>query len=224
MKEIPLRALAFMFLLMLMIYGQGLRISEHVLTAYMPNSFDLSNYDNCFWTIIISMGTVGYGDYYPRTFFGRGIVFMASLSGVIMTSLLIIVLSRYLSMHNSETKAHITLERLKLREILEKSALEVLKQTALMGYHLNTDDQKLNNSFSNLKRQTRTVKTIMRKLQSIVNTEDVNEEMNRLFDILQRSLKDIYQQQLEVKNLLSCLYHQERDNLRTIRFSFSKHI
>jgi hypothetical protein len=48
--------------------------------------------------IIITMGTLGYGDYFPKTYPGRGITFLASISGVIMTSLLIITLSRYFTM------------------------------------------------------------------------------------------------------------------------------
>lgn len=85
---------------MILIYGQGLRISEHDLIKHFPSGFDLSNYSNCFWAIIITMGTVGYGDYFPRTYPGRAIIFLASISGVIMTSLLIITLSDYLSMNN----------------------------------------------------------------------------------------------------------------------------
>lgn len=107
--------MAFFFILMVMIYGQGLRISEHSLIGHFPGSFDLSNYENCYWTIIITMGTVGYGDYFPRTYPGRSIIFLASISGIVMTSLLIITLSRYLAMDNTETKAHITNQRLKLR-------------------------------------------------------------------------------------------------------------
>ena len=138
MKEIPIRALVFLIMMMVAIYGQGLRISEHILISHFPSSFDLSRYDNCFWTIITTMGTVGYGDYFPKTYMGRGIIFIASISGVIMTSLLIIVLSRYLSMSTAERKSYITLERLKLRGILQKAAREVIKQTAIMGYHLHT--------------------------------------------------------------------------------------
>ena len=46
------------------------------------------------------MGTVGYGDYSPKTFLGRAISFSAAISGIIISSLLILTLSRYLSMSN----------------------------------------------------------------------------------------------------------------------------
>lgn len=46
------------------------------------------------------MGTVGYGEYSPKTYIGRIITFHAALSGIILSSLLILTLGRYLSMSN----------------------------------------------------------------------------------------------------------------------------
>lgn len=64
---------------------------------------------------MITMGTVGYGDYYPQTYLGRAILFLASITGIIIASLLILTLSTYLSMEMPENKAHITMQRLVLR-------------------------------------------------------------------------------------------------------------
>lgn len=79
----------------------------------------LREFGNSLWCVIITMATVGYGDYYPTTYLGRFILFLASISGIILSSLLILTLSTYLSMQISEIKSHITLQRLKLRESLE---------------------------------------------------------------------------------------------------------
>lgn len=67
---------------------------------------------------MITMGTVGYGDVVPKTYLGRAILFFASITGIIISSLLILTLSTYLSMEFSENKAHITLQRLVLRDKL----------------------------------------------------------------------------------------------------------
>ena len=58
------------------------------------------------------MPTVGYGDIYPKTKLGRVIVFIASITGVIISSLLIVSLSNYLTMQPNESKSHLTLKRL----------------------------------------------------------------------------------------------------------------
>ena len=47
------------------------------------------------------MGTIGYGDYYPKTFLGRAIIFATALTGVVLSSLLIVSLSAYLQMQAS---------------------------------------------------------------------------------------------------------------------------
>jgi hypothetical protein len=73
---------------------------------------NFSNLANALWCIIITMGTIGYGDYRPTTYIGRIIAFLAAISGIIIASLLILTLSRYLSMSSGENKSHITLQRL----------------------------------------------------------------------------------------------------------------
>jgi hypothetical protein len=124
MQEKPLRALAFLFIFTVLVFGYGLKLSEQDLMLEQPNStFDLSEIENCFWCIIITMGTIGYGDYYPKTYPGRVITVFAAITGVILSSLLIITLNAYLSMNSDENKAHITLERLKIRTLLEKLAI-----------------------------------------------------------------------------------------------------
>ncbi len=57
------------------------------------NDPDFADFANVIWCIIITMGTVGYGDYYPTSYLGRTIAFIAAISGIILASLLILTLS-----------------------------------------------------------------------------------------------------------------------------------
>lgn len=56
---------------------------------------------NCYWCIFITMATVGYGDYFPKTLPGRIVGIIAAASGIILTSLLIVALSAYLTMQTN---------------------------------------------------------------------------------------------------------------------------
>ena len=88
----PLLVLLLIFLTLLLTLGQMLKISEQ---NFDPRFADLGN---SMWCVVITMGTIGYGDYSPVTYTGRAIVFLAAISGIIMNSLLILTLSTYLSM------------------------------------------------------------------------------------------------------------------------------
>ena len=115
--EKPLIALMIIFVSMLFVLANMVRISE---SNFENNG--LNEYKNSLWCVVITMSTVGYGEYWPNTYIGRIILFLASIAGIIMSSLLILTLNTYLSMFLSENKSHITLQRLLLRRNLESLA------------------------------------------------------------------------------------------------------
>jgi uncharacterized radical SAM superfamily Fe-S cluster-containing enzyme len=108
------------------------------------------------------MGTISYGDYYPKTYPGRVITVFTAITGVILSSLLIITLDAYLFMNSDENKAYITLERLKIRTLLEKLAIQTIKQTAHVAFNLKTENSELKASFHQLRKDAKNVKMMMR--------------------------------------------------------------
>lgn len=73
---------------------------------------DLSDYEATFWVIILTMTTVGYGDYFPVTVFGRFIGFVASIWGVVVVSLMVVTIANMLELEGGESKSLILLQRL----------------------------------------------------------------------------------------------------------------
>lgn len=73
---------------------------------------DLSNFADALWFTIITMTTVGYGDYFPRTTFGRLIDIILVVWGTFIVSLMVVVLTNTLNMDQSEKRALIVLNRL----------------------------------------------------------------------------------------------------------------
>jgi hypothetical protein len=86
------------------------------------------------------MGTIGYGDVVPTSYLGRFIAFIAAISGIILSSLLILYLSEELTMNSKESKSHITLRRLELRKVLQKYAEETIIYTSSLvpGGNMNS--------------------------------------------------------------------------------------
>ena len=120
-KEYPIRAVGILFVYMLLIFGNCIKLAQTSLSRVeYPTSVDFTNYLNCFWCIIVTMGTIGYGDYYPRTIPGRLTIFFASIAGVLLTSLLVVALTAYLNMSIEQQKAHVCAKRLRLQDIVNK--------------------------------------------------------------------------------------------------------
>ena len=56
---------------MIFIFGYAIRICESPLIRNDDSENNLSLYSNAMWNIMITMTTVGYGDFYVRTDLGR---------------------------------------------------------------------------------------------------------------------------------------------------------
>jgi hypothetical protein len=141
LKEHPLRALFSMFMILLFVFGHGLKLSEGPLKNIEGDSakMDFTQYTNCFWCVIVTMGTIGYGDYYPRTMPGRFICILAAVAGVILSSLLIVALSAYLTMTPNESKAHICIKRLKLQKSLSDEASSAMISIVNLGRQIKSE-------------------------------------------------------------------------------------
>jgi len=78
------------------------------------------------------MTTVGYGDYYPKTVFGRAVGVMLCLWGTWIVSLFVVSIQVTLKLTPAEEKTYQLLLRLKSKEVLKKTATFVL-QAAFKG-------------------------------------------------------------------------------------------
>ena len=60
------------------------------------------SYSNMFWMTIITVTTVGYGDYYPQTPIGRIISVIVVSWGVLIVSVMVVVLTNAFAMDRSK--------------------------------------------------------------------------------------------------------------------------
>lgn len=95
MKEMPLKFISMIFMFGIIFFGYALRIAEAPLVL-VDKSIDLTDFFACCWTAMLTMTTVGYGDYYPRTTIGRIIMFFCCMYGMVVTSLMVSFVSQEL--------------------------------------------------------------------------------------------------------------------------------
>ena len=94
-----------------------MRIFERVVSDHSGFNFNLLS--NAMWTVLVTMTTVGYGDFYIKTLFGRLVGIIVAFWGVFIVSLFVVSLSTMLEFDNAEDKAYMINERLEAKENLK---------------------------------------------------------------------------------------------------------
>jgi hypothetical protein len=132
MNKIPLVMYTLFFVNVLVFCSFSLRVFERELDTDSEKNF--SSYWNVLYCIIITMTTVGYGDFFPSTIFGRLIIIFACISGVFLISMLVVSVTNLLNFEEGEKTAFLLLERISLNEKKQEiSARLILKYIRLLN-------------------------------------------------------------------------------------------
>jgi len=86
-----------------LILGALLRIFERPL--YDITMLDFGNYFNAVWCTIVAMSTIGFGDFYPSTHFGRSVIVTGALIGGFIFSMIIVTLQKNVILSGNQKKA-----------------------------------------------------------------------------------------------------------------------
>lgn len=89
------------------------------------------------------MATVGYGDYYPVSNFGRIVGVFVCLWGVFVVSIAVATLNNLLEFSRGEFKAFVILEKLRLKDILKQRAVAVLKSAHIKRLERRKDEMNV---------------------------------------------------------------------------------
>lgn len=63
-------------------------------------------YENSIWNVIISIYTVGYGDLYPRTLFGKIITVIIVYFGLVMVSIIDLTMFGIVDLNSQENNVY----------------------------------------------------------------------------------------------------------------------
>ena len=127
LKESPYISLLFAFILSAILLGIPVMNFESPLMDYIaPGSYLNFNLWNSVWLIIITMVTVGFGDYYARSHIARLACVLSIFWGVFLTSMMVVTLTNSMSLDAKEQRAFQILFRLTARENLKHIATTIV--------------------------------------------------------------------------------------------------
>lgn len=151
LKDRPQYLLLPVFAISTVAFGIAVQIYEkpfHKKLLEGETDPDFSYLYNCMWLVLLTMTTVGFGDFYARTHVGRFITIMALIWGTFLISLMIIMLNNYVVFSRPQEKSFNYLTKLftsrQLKDYASKFISRFLLIKALIKYRrVPLDDPEL---------------------------------------------------------------------------------
>jgi hypothetical protein len=125
MRDSPFAVVTSLFIGGISFFGYVIQIAESPIRRLTPE-MDYTSYINACWGTVATMTTVGYGDIYPRTTFGRGIMIFCSMYGVIVVSLMVVTVTNFLCMSQMESASYTVMKKLEYKELIRGEAVKIL--------------------------------------------------------------------------------------------------
>jgi hypothetical protein len=172
------------------------------------------DYGNAMWCIVITMTTVGFGDVFPITIFGRIIGTLACVWGILVIGLMMVAVQNMLFFDPGQGKSYILHERLKFKESFKKLAIGVLKSAfrfkVMSRKSVKENDPEVSKQRSKYKRSI--IEFQKAKLQSDIlyelNTPErrIESKINEMMEYTNgnyENAKNIYESLFEIKEKLT---------------------
>lgn len=110
----PMKFVMLLFFINTIIIAYLLRILElPYFRRFGLNKYELDDFNNVIWLILMTTTTVGYGDITVHTYLGRYITMFSAVQGAVLVSLIVLVTADIFKLDNRQSKAlrHIRVTR-----------------------------------------------------------------------------------------------------------------
>ncbi|CAI2364120.1 unnamed protein product [Moneuplotes crassus] len=208
-KEYPNTSLAITTLISALMCAQMLRIYERPLSAVSGQRFD--KYATSIWNIIVTMSTVGYGDVYPKTIFGRILGAFVCIWGVVVESMMVVTLSEGLELTTPQRNSYTLLQRLFYRDDLQMRAVRALRSIFLHKKKIKAKNLLYKTKRINLKKKSLKLEmTFKRQMYKFKKKESEMRKFNMATEItylynkiynLQEEFEKIWKTDKEVRQI-----------------------
>ena len=161
-KKRPYQFFITSLIISILIFSYGIRICELPLTIKLESP-GLQSYLTTLWMVMITMTTVGYGDYQPKTIPGRTLGFVLCIWGVFLMSMIVIILFNSLELSFEEKQALLIFNKLEAKKPLADVAARLIAKMWRLRKEKNPDPQQifiLKKQFQELQKELRNVDSI----------------------------------------------------------------
>ena len=109
--------------ILVIVLAYQLRIIEGQ-SGLINQKIDYSNFLDCVWNILVTMTTVGYGDYYPKSVLGRVIGSVIALLGSFVVAMIVSFFEKLTFLDDKEQISYHFIQRLKCKDKVNLASME----------------------------------------------------------------------------------------------------
>ena len=202
MKRNPF-TLSFAWLVIGVLYfGHAIRITEKPLKQ-ATDRMDYSLYSNCVWAAFITMSTVGYGDFFPRTTRGRVVMIFCCMYGVVNLSLVVASVTQFLAMGRREEKAYILVQRIMMRKAIREHAGTIINFCSRFTLKKKKNLREADKLVEMIDKEFEMLRDVQEQYRAITSGVPVEDKLRTGFDGIIMSLQDMKRDSMELCRALN---------------------
>ena len=199
-KKYPLHSLIIIFVFTIYIFGTLLRYFELYFWEGFIQSRQLWNYRwNSYWFVFISMTTIAFGDFFPKTHTGKILIIFAIIIGIYSIFMSMILITQKSILSDSELKAYKLINRLRYRTLLKDVNASIIYHSLKMIQLRKKFKKKNINNQKIFEREFNTEKAeIFKQMEKykiyneMLKASDKVQTKDQLIDILEQIEKNIH--------------------------------
>ena len=201
MRERPF-ALSFAWLAIGVLYfGHAIRITEKPLKQ-ASDRMDHSPYANCMWAAFITMSTVGYGDFFPRTNRGRVVMVICCMYGVVNLSLVVASVTQFLMMGRKEDKSYLLVKRVEMKKNIKRLAGTIVNYCCKFGIVKKKDYNQADRIIEKIQETFEDLKDANEEYKNLTQEVPIEDKARTGFDRILAELNNLKVDVKEICNIL----------------------